>query len=177
MMFKVWDFCEFWRWQVKLLRGIARILVAGAAMVLFAGGPAMAESPFAALIGTWSGKGTARLEGGKSERLSCKGYYTGSGGSELRLNIRCANPSTKVELRSVLKYVNGKVTGTWEERNFNQAGTISGSASESKLHLSIGGGALTGRLSVTLGDSGQSVSLSTEGSALKGVSITFARIS
>jgi hypothetical protein len=145
-------------------------------MALFTGAPAVAGSPFSALIGTWSGKGTARLEGGKSERLSCKGYYTGSGGTELRLNIRCANPSTKVELRSVLKYVNGKVTGTWEERNFNQTGTITGSASEGKLHLSIGGGALTGRLSVTLGDSGQSVSLSTEGSALRGVSITVARI-
>jgi hypothetical protein len=162
---------------VKLFRGIARILAASAAMVLFAGGPAVAEGPFAALIGTWSGKGTARLEGGKSERLSCKGYYTGSGGSELRLNIRCANPSTKVELRSVLKYAGGKVTGTWEERNFNQTGTVTGSASESKLHLSIGGGGLTGRLSVTLGDSGQSVTISTNGSALKGVNITFARIS
>lgn len=162
---------------MKRIRGIATALAAVAAAVLFASAPVVAGSPFAALVGTWSGKGTARLEGGKSERLSCKGYYTGSGGSELRLNIRCANPSTKVELRSVLKYVNGKVTGTWEERNFNQTGTITGSASDSKLHLTIGGGALKGRLSVTLGDSGQSVSLSTQGSALKGVSISFARIS
>jgi hypothetical protein len=173
----LWDFSEFWEVQVRLIRGTAKVLAAGAVAVLCASGPVVAGSPFAALVGTWSGKGTAKLEGGKSERLSCKGYYTGSGGSELRLNIRCANPSTKVELRSVLKYTNGKVTGTWEERNYNQQGTISGRATDSKLQLVIGGAGLKGRLSVSLGDSGQSVSLSTQGSVLKGVSITFARIS
>lgn len=153
------------------------MFIAGASMVLLAGAaPATAESPFKSLVGTWSGKGTARLESGKSERLSCKGYYTGSGSSELRLNIICANPSTKVELRSKLKYANGHVTGSWEERNFNQQGTITGSATDTKLRLSIGGGALSGRLSVEIDGTNQSVSLSTSGSALRGVSITFARI-
>jgi hypothetical protein len=154
---------------------MATVFAASAAAVLLIGVPAVAGSPFSSLVGTWSGKGTARLEGGKSERLSCKGYYTGSGGSELKLNIICANPSTKVELRSVLKYSNGRVTGTWEERNYNQTGTITGSATDTKLRLSIGGGALKGFLSVSIGGTSQSVSLSTQGSALKGVSITFAR--
>jgi hypothetical protein len=154
---------------------MATVTAASAAAILMIGVPAVAGSPFSSLVGTWSGKGTARLEGGKSERLSCKGYYTGSGGSELKLNIICANPSTKVELRSVLKYSNGRVTGTWEERNYNQTGTITGSASDTNLRLSIGGGALKGFLSVSIGGTNQSVSLSTQGSALKGVSITFAR--
>jgi len=162
---------------VSWFRGFAAALAASAVAVLVIGVPAVAGSPFSALVGTWSGKGTARLEGGKSERLSCKGYYTGSGSSELRLNIICANPSTKVELRSVLKYSGGRVSGTWEERNYNQTGTITGSATDSKLRLSIGGGALTGSLSVSIGGSKQSVSLSTEGSVLKGVNITFARVS
>jgi len=161
---------------VSLFRGMATVMAASASAVLLLGVPAVAGSPFSALVGTWSGKGTARLEGGKRERLSCKGYYTGSGGSELRLNIICANPSTKVELRSVLKYAGGRVTGTWEERNYNQTGTITGHATDSKLRLSINGAALTGRLSVSIGGSSQSVSLSTEGSVLKGVSITFSRI-
>jgi hypothetical protein len=143
--------------------------------MLLIGVPAVAGSPFSALVGTWSGKGTARLEGGKSERLSCRGYYSGSGNTELKLNILCANPSTKVELRSVLKYSNGRVTGTWEERNFNQSGTITGTASDEKMRLVIGGGGLKGVLSVSIGGSTQSVSLSTQGSTLKGVSINFAR--
>jgi len=158
-----------------LLWGSAKVLAAGAIALSMAGVPAVAGSPFTSLVGTWSGKGTARLEGGKSERLSCKGYYSGSGGSELKLNIICANPSTKVELRSVLKYAGGRVTGTWEERNYNQTGTITGSADEQKLRLNIGGGALKGVLSVSLGGATQSVSLSTQGSTLQGVSINFAR--
>ena len=156
------------------LRGSANVLVASAIAVLMIGVPAVAGSPFSALVGTWSGKGTARLEGGKSEKLSCKGYYSGSGGTELKLNIICANASTKVELRSVLKYAGGRVTGTWEERNYNQTGTITGSADDSKLRLVIGGGALSGLLSVSIGGTTQSVSLSTQGSTLKGVSINFA---
>jgi hypothetical protein len=154
---------------------MAAVLSAAAVAVVLIGAPAVAGSPFSSLVGTWTGKGTARLEGGKSERLSCKGYYTGSGGSELRLNIICANASTKVELRSTLKYEYGRVTGSWEERNYNQNGTITGSASEDKLRLSIGGGAMTGSLSVSIGGSSQSVSLSTQGSFLNGVSITFTR--
>ena len=161
---------------MTVLKGMATIIAASASAVLLIGVPAVAGSPFTALVGTWSGSGTAKLEGGKSERLSCKGYYSGSGGTELRLNIICANPSTKVELRSVLKYAGGKVTGTWEERNYNQQGTITGSATESKLRLVIGGGGLTGSLSVSIGGSSQSVSLSTQGSVLKGVNITFARV-
>jgi hypothetical protein len=163
---------------VSGFRGSASVLAASLIAVLMIGVPAVAGSPFSALVGTWSGKGTARLEGGKSERLSCKGYYSGSGGSELKLNIICANPSTKVELRSTLKYSNGRVTGTWEERNYNQSGTITGSADDQKLRLVIGGGGLKGMLSVSIGGAGgatQSVSLSTQGSALKGVSIDFAR--
>ncbi|MEO8422229.1 MAG: hypothetical protein ABI457_13655 [Hyphomicrobium sp.] len=159
------------------LRGSASVLVASAIAVLMIGVPAVAGSPFSALVGTWTGKGTARLEGGKSEKLSCKGYYSGSGGTELKLNIICANASTKVELRSVLKYAGGKVTGSWEERNYNQSGTITGTADDSKLRLTIGGGGLTGSLSVSIGGETQSVSLSTQGSFLKGVSINFARAS
>ncbi len=158
-----------------LLRGSVTALALSSIAMLAVGVPAVAGSPFSALVGTWSGKGTARLEGGKSEKLSCKGYYQGTGGTQLKLNIICANPSTKVELRSVLKYANGRVTGTWEERNYNQTGTITGSADDSKLRLNIGGGALTGLLSVSIGGETQSVSLSTQGSVLKGVSINFSR--
>lgn len=160
---------------MSLLRGSVTALAVSSIAMLTVGGPALAGNPFSSLVGTWSGKGTARLEGGKSEKLSCKGYYSGTGGTQLKLNIICANPSTKVELRSVLKYANGRITGTWEERNYNQTGTITGSADESKLRLNIGGGGLTGLLSVSLGGETQSVSLSTQGSVLKGVSINFAR--
>jgi hypothetical protein len=154
---------------------MAAVAVASVAAVLMIGVPAVAGSPFSSLVGAWSGSGTAHLEGGRSERLSCKGYYSGAGANQLRLNIICANPSTKVELRSVLTYAGGHVSGTWEERNYNQTGTISGTASDEKLGLTITGNGLSGFLSVSIGGANQSFSISTKGSTLKGVNITFAR--
>ncbi|HMN36693.1 MAG TPA: hypothetical protein PKD49_03140 [Hyphomicrobium sp.] len=136
---------------------------------------AAAENPFPALAGTWSGSGTATLEGGKTESLRCKGYYTnGGGGSALGLSIRCANASAKVELRANLNYSNGAVSGSWEERTYNQSGTVSGRASDNKVSLAISGG-ITGSLSLSLSGKRHSVAVSTGGSALKGINISMTR--
>ncbi len=137
---------------------------------------AAADNPFPSLAGTWSGNGTAQLEGGKTESLRCKGYYTnGNGGSALGLSIRCANASAKVELRANLNYANGAVSGSWEERTYNQSGTVSGKASSNRISLAITGG-IEGSLSVSLGGGGNhSVSVSTAASALKGINISMSR--
>lgn len=134
-----------------------------------------ADNPFPTLAGSWNGTGTARLDGGKTESLRCKGYYTnGGGGASLGLSIRCANASSKVELRANLNYANGNVSGDWEERTYNQSGSITGNASASKLNLTIAGG-VNGSLSVSIAGSGHSVTLSTEGSSLKGITISMSR--
>lgn len=134
-----------------------------------------ADSPFGSLAGTWNGSGTAQFDGGKTESLRCKGYYTnGGGGANLGLSIRCANASAKVELRANLDYANGNVTGNWEERTFNQSGTVAGKASSNKLSLAISGG-ITGNMTVSFGGGSQQVSVSTSGPVLKGIQISFSR--
>lgn len=134
-----------------------------------------AENPFTQLAGTWSGSGTAQLEGGKTENLRCKGYYTnGDGGSALGLSIRCANASAKVELRANLSYANGAVSGSWEERTYNQSGTITGKATGNKMNLAISGG-IEGSMSVSVADRHHSVTVSTAASALKGINISMSR--
>lgn len=151
---------------------IAAVSIATAALTPLA---AAAENPFPQLAGTWSGSGTAQLEGGKTESLRCKGYYTnGSGGTALGLSIRCANASAKVELRANLNYADGAVSGSWEERTYNQSGTISGKASASKMNLSITGG-IEGSMSVSVASGKHSVNVLTGGSALKGINISMSR--
>lgn len=136
---------------------------------------AAAESPFQSLAGTWSGSGTAQFDGGKTESLRCKGYYTNSGGPQnLGLSIRCANASAKVELRASLNYANGSVSGDWEERTYNQSGTVSGKASANKLSLAISGG-IQGSINVSVGGRSHSVAVSTSGPTLKGISISMSR--
>lgn len=132
-----------------------------------------ADNPFSSLNGTWNGSGTAKFDGGKTESLRCKGYYTG-GGDSLGLSIRCANASAKVELRANLKSANGNVSGDWEERTYNQSGTVSGKASASRMNLNITGG-IQGSMSVSIGGGSHQVSVSTGGPTLKGINISMTR--
>lgn len=133
------------------------------------------SSPFATLAGSWSGSGTARFEGGQSEKLRCRGSYTlKNGGAGLGLALRCASGNAKIDLRSLLAYNGGRVSGSWEERSFNASGDISGRASNSNMILAIGGG-LSGSMAVSFTGSSQSVSIKTSGTGLKGVSISLRR--
>ena len=154
-------------------------LAALAALALTSGatdpGVAAAGNPFPTLAGTWIGSGTANFEGGTKESLRCKGYYTNnSGGSNLGLSIRCANASAKVELRANLNYADGAVSGDWEERTYNQSGTVSGNASSSRINLAINGG-IQGSMLVSIGGRNHSVRVSTSGPVLKGISISMSR--
>lgn len=134
-----------------------------------------ADGPFPELVGTWSGSGVAKFDSGKTESLRCKGYYTNTGGPHsLGISIRCANASAKVELRANLVDAGGAVTGNWEERTYNQSGSVTGHASANKLNLSISGG-ITGSMLVTVSHGSHSVAVLTSGPSLKGINISMSR--
>lgn len=131
---------------------------------------------FAGLDGSWSGRGNVRFSDGKSERIACRAYYNPkSAGTELGLAIRCASVSYKIEIRASLLNENGRLTGRWEERTFNAEGEVTGRASAGNISMDIAGGGLTASMSVSYGGSKQAVSISTEGSNLKGVVINLSR--
>jgi hypothetical protein len=77
-------------------------------------------------------------------------------------------------MRADLNYTAGSVSGTWEERTFNATGSITGKASANRLTLAISGG-VAGSMSVSLNGASQQVSINTEGTALRGVSIHMSR--
>lgn len=138
--------------------------------------PAGAAGPFSPMIGTWSGSGQARLDGGRTEALKCKAYYTDRGaGSAIGISLRCASASARIELRASLKSSAGSISGSWEERQYNAVGTVSGQASGNRVNLSITGGGLSGSMSVTTTGGSQSVSITTAGTALRGVNIGLSR--
>lgn len=152
----------------------ASALFASSAIALPAS--AAGASPFTGMAGSWSGTGTVRFEGGQSEQLRCRGSYTvKNSGAGMGLALRCASASAKIDLRSLLDYHGGRVSGSWEERTFNASGDVSGRASNGHLSLVIGGG-LSGSMSVSFTGSSQSVSIRTSGTGLKGVSISLRRI-
>ena len=153
------------------------ILIALAVVALTPGevSNARTKNPFDSLLGTWTGSGRLVLQGGQREDIKCNAYYTG-GGSKLRLVVRCASASYKVEIRSKLTRAGDEISGTWEERTYNAAGSVSGRALANRLSLSISNGGFSGSMSVSYGGSQQTVSISTAGINLKSVNMTLSRI-
>jgi hypothetical protein len=156
------------------MSALASAVIVG--LAVFAGPVrAASDNPFVELAGTWSGSGTARFDSGKTESLRCKGYYTNNGNPKsLGLSIRCANASAKVELRANLINTNGVVSGNWEERTYNQSGTVSGRATANRMTLSISGG-ITGSMTVAISGGSHSVTVATSGPSFKGVNISMSR--
>ncbi len=155
------------RWWAAAASGLA---------LLATGVSVQAASPFGELNGSWSGSGRIKLEDGKTEGLKCKAYYLAKGGgAELGLALRCASASNKIELRANLTSSGNRVSGSWEERAFNAAGTVSGSASDNRINLSISGGGFSGSMAVTTRGKSQEISVSTQGIALRGVNVNLQR--
>ena len=133
-----------------------------------------ADATFAAFDGAWAGSGSVRLENGKTERLKCKGYYNAKTGSALGMAISCGNASFKINMRANLRSSGGTVTGTWEEREFNQVGNVAGKQTDTGLNLKFTG-ALSGSMAITLTGSNQTVSIKTGGPGFTGVNLQFAK--
>jgi len=133
------------------------------------------DTAIVALVGNWNGSAQATLESGKTESMRCKGYYTGQGSDGMNVAIRCANASSKIDLRASLTFANGAVSGNWEERTYNAAGSVSGKSTPNKVNLAITGGGLTAAMAVSISGASHSVSISTQGTGLKGVNISFNR--
>jgi hypothetical protein len=136
---------------------------------------AQSRSLFASLDGAWNGSGRVRLDNGRSERIKCKGYYNAkAGGAQLGIAIDCANAAVRINMRANLTDAAGKVSGTWEEREYNQSGNVTGSATADKLTLTFAGG-LTGTLSIAANGSTQTVSISTGGPGFVGADLQFSK--
>jgi hypothetical protein len=158
--------------RVAVVAGLAGVLVSSFAAVSIA----QKSSPFAGLPGTWSGSGQIRLENGQSEPISCRAYYSDrSSGAGIGIALTCASAANKIDLRASLTAQGNNLSGTWEERQFNASGALTGQASGNKLNMSINGGGLSGSMAVTTNGSSQSVQITTQGGTLRGVNIALSR--
>lgn len=147
----------------------------GAIALAVAAVPAEAlEGTFSALDGAWAGSGSVRLANGKSERLKCKGYYNAKSGNSLGMAINCGNASFKINMRAALKSAGGAISGTWEEREFNQTGNVSGRHTANGFSIKFSG-AISGSMSVSMTGARQTVSISTGGPGFTGVNLQFAK--
>jgi hypothetical protein len=135
------------------------------------------ELPFNVLNGTWAGAGTLIYDSGAPDKLTCLGYYRSTNdGKSLGVALRCKGQPDKIEFRTKLTSADGKISGTWEERTNNASGTASGTATANNIHLDFDGG-LRGTMSIEFSASSQAVAvtISTDGSEIKGAQVTLNR--
>jgi hypothetical protein len=156
------------------LAPIGALVLIGVANVGLAVNSEAAEAALNTLAGSWRGEGTMSFESGKTENISCKGYYKGS--DNLSVVIRCKGVSSDFELRSKLETSGEKLSGSWEERTYHATGDATGTASAGKLNVQFSG-SLTGNLDMSFSSSSQSVSVSvdTKGAGIKGVRVSLLR--
>lgn len=158
-----------------MTRTCVAVVFGAAAMFTAATIPAGAnDGAFAALVGAWGGSGSVRLENGKTERLKCKGYYNAKSSNNLGMAINCGNASFKINMRANLRSAGGAISGTWEEREFNQAGDVSGKQTASGFNLKFSG-AISGSMNVEMNGGNQTVSILTGGPGFTGVKLQFAK--
>jgi len=158
-----------------LLAQLGALALIGAATVSLSANSAAANASLDVLAGSWRGDGTMSFESGKTESISCNGYYKGAG--NFSVVIRCKGTTSDFELRSKLESNGEKVSGSWEERTYNAAGDASGTASAGKLNVQFSG-SLTGSLEMSFSSSSQSVSISvgTKGAGIKGLRVSLDRL-
>lgn len=146
-----------------------------AVIIAFCGTPAAdAATLLDRLLGAWSGSGRIRYDDGRTERVRCNAYYTGSG-ERLRLAIRCRSDSTEVEIRGLLTRQGEELAGTWEERTFNASGKARGRLAGDRMSLSVSGGGFSGSMTVAYAGSQQVVTISTQGIGMQSVNVALSR--
>jgi len=133
-----------------------------------------AESPLANFIGSWAGSGKITVSNGASERIRCRGSYTGSG-ARLGLNLRCASDSYRFELTSDINYEGGNISGSWNETSRQVYGSLSGRATANHIEATAQSVGFSASLSITMRGNSQSVSIRSPGSEISEVSISLAR--
>lgn len=131
--------------------------------------------PLGELPGRWSGTGSIKLANGATETVKCVATYFVSGGTNITQNLRCASPSYKIDTKASLSVRGGQVTGQWEERQYAQAGAVSGRMTSNGFNLQISGAQFTAALQLTSTACKQSLSIAPKGFGISRISVGLAK--
>jgi hypothetical protein len=135
-----------------------------------------ATGAFAALAGNWSGGGTLQMANGGSEPLRCRASYSvGSDGGKLRLSIRCASDSYRIDLASNVASNGTAISGQWSEASQNASGTLSGQANGNRITALARGDTFSANLSLTTQGNRQTIAIRPRGTQVQSVSLTLSR--
>lgn len=135
-----------------------------------------ATEAFTALAGNWSGNGTVQMANGGREPLRCRANYAvDSGGDKVRLSIRCASDTFRIDLASNVASNGSAISGQWSEASQNASGTLSGKADGNRITAVARGNTFSANLSLTTQGNRQTVAIQPRGTMVQRVSLTLSR--
>jgi hypothetical protein len=119
-----------------------------------------AIDPVRSLAGRWAGNGTVEPARGPAESFRCVVTYVETGqASELRQNVRCASESYRLETATHLRFVDGKVSGRWEDKINALDGQVTGAVTASGFDVRLAGRFFTASMVVEGSGCSQSITV------------------
>jgi hypothetical protein len=159
----------------------SRLLLAAlglcAAAVPMRGADAITTSPFAALVGRWTGNGMLGFKASKPERIKCRATYllAPESPNELKQTIRCATSGGAIEVISNVKEAGGKLTGHWKETIHNFEGDLTGDVTPNGFRIVVKGADITANMDIAVRGNRQAVEIQFVNSSLIGLSMAMTK--
>lgn len=140
-------------------------MTAGAAFCIAAAIPlveanAVTASPFASLVGRWSGAGMIGYKASPPEKIKCRAtYVTSDAQNELKQTIRCATAGGNVEIVSNVKEASGKLSGHWKETIRNFEGDLTGDVTPKGFRVVVKSADVTANMDIIVNGNMQAVEI------------------
>lgn len=140
------------------------LLTLAAAFCLLLVPAAAASGPFAGFDGHWSGTGKLRPSNGAAERIRCDAHYRPIGQHEIKLELRCASDSYKIDLAGDFNAdERDHISGSWTERTRGVSGSIFGQAQGDRLLVNAASPGFSAELLMVTRGRRQSISIDSKG--------------
>lgn len=138
---------------------------------------AVTASPFASLIGYWSGTGMIGYKESPPEKIKCRAtYLMADAHDELKQTIRCATSGGKVEIISNVKETDGKLSGHWKETVHNFEGDLTGDVTPKGFRVVVKSADVTANMDIIVNGNRQAVEIQfVDASALRGITLVMTK--
>jgi hypothetical protein len=138
---------------------------------------AVTASPFAPLIGRWSGAGMIGYKASPPEKIKCRATYIMSDAQdELKQTIRCATSGGNVEIVSNVKEAAGKLSGHWKETIHNFEGDLTGDVTPKGFRVVVRSADVTANMDIIVDNAKQAVEIQfVDSSSLRGVTLVMSK--
>jgi hypothetical protein len=134
---------------------------------------AVTASPFAPLLGYWSGVGMIGYKASPPEKIKCRAtYLLTDTQDELKQSIRCATASGNVEIISNVKEAAGKLSGHWKETIHNFEGDLTGDVTPKGFRVVVKSADVTANMDIIIDSGKQAIEIQfVDSSSLRGVTM------